>query len=230
MTPDNDNAVTTHSPNALASVEAEIARACKDARRERSSVTLIAVSKTFDAGAIVPVIESGQRVFGENRVQEAKAKWPALTSAYSGLALHLIGPLQSNKAKEAVALFDAIHSVDRASICQALAKEIESQNRRPELFVQINTGEEPQKAGVAPADADAFIAACREKYRLTLSGLMCIPPVDEPPAPHFALTAKIAARNGLKNLSMGMSADFAVAIAMGATHVRVGSAIFGHRT
>jgi pyridoxal phosphate enzyme (YggS family) len=229
MTPDNDNAVTTHSPNALASVEAEIARACKDARRERSSVTLIAVSKTFDAGAIVPVIESGQRVFGENRVQEAKAKWPALTSAYSGLALHLIGPLQSNKAKEAVALFDAIHSVDRASICQALAKEIKSQNKHPELFVQINTGEEPQKAGVAPGEADAFIAACRDGHGLQISGLMCIPPVNEAPAPHFALTAKIAARNGLTHLSMGMSADYAIAIQFGATHIRVGSAIFGHR-
>jgi hypothetical protein len=168
-------------------------------------------------------------VFGENRVQEAKGKWPALLQTYPGLQLHLIGPLQSNKAKEAVALFDAIHSVDRPSICQALAKEIESQNRRPALFVQINTGEEPQKAGVAPGEADAFIAACRDKYGLTISGLMCIPPVDEPPAPHFALTAKIAARNGLTHLSMGMSADFAVAIAMGATHVRVGSAIFGAR-
>src|ERR1700759_4484739 len=229
MMAENTEAGTTHSQNALAPVEAEIARACKDARRERSSVTLIAVSKTFEADAIVPVIESGQRVFGENRVQEAKGKWPALISAYSGLTLHLIGPLQSNKAKEAVALFDAIHSVDRASICQALAKEIESQNRRPELFVQINTGKEPKKAGIAPADANAFIAACRETYGLAISGLMCIPPVDEPPAPHFALTAKIAARNGLTNLSMGMSADFAVAIAMGATHVRVGSAIFGHR-
>src|ERR1700742_3855018 len=181
MTLHDKGAVTSHSPHALAAVEAEIARACKDARRERSSVTLIAVSKTFDAGAIVPVIESGQRVFGENRVQEAKAKWPALTSAYSGLALHLIGPLQSNKAKEAVALFDAIHSVDRASICQALAKEIKSQNRHPELFVQINTGEEPQKAGVAPQDADAFIAACRDTYGLQISGLMCIPPVNEAP-------------------------------------------------
>jgi PLP dependent protein len=229
MTQPKPAAVTSHSPHALASVEQEIARACRDANRERASVTLIAVSKTFDASAISPVIESGQRVFGENRVQEAKGKWPALMQAYPGLQLHLIGPLQSNKAKEAVALFDAIHSVDRPSICQALAKEIESQGRSPELFVQINTGEEPQKAGVAPADADAFIAACREKYGLTISGLMCIPPVDEPPAPHFALTAKIAARNGLKNLSMGMSADFAVAIAMGATHVRVGSAIFGHR-
>jgi hypothetical protein len=230
MTPPKSDALTSHSPHALAAVEQEIARACRDANRDRASVTLIAVSKTFDAGAITPVIESGQTVFGENRVQEAKGKWPALMGAYPGLKLHLIGPLQSNKAKEAVALFDAIHSVDRPSICQALAKEIESQDKRPELFVQINTGEEPQKAGVAPGEADAFIAACREKYGLLISGLMCIPPVDEPPAPHFALTAKIAARNGLKNLSMGMSADFAVAIAMGATHVRVGSAIFGHRT
>jgi hypothetical protein len=222
-------AVTSHSPNALASVEEQIARACKEAKRDRASVTLIAVSKTFDASAIVPVVESGQRVFGENRVQEAKAKWPALMSSYSGLALHLIGPLQSNKAKEAVALFDAIHSVDRPSICQALAKEIESQKKRPQLFVQINTGEEPQKAGIAPAEADAFIAACRDHHGLQISGLMCIPPLNEAPAPHFALTAKIAARNGLTNLSMGMSADFAIAIQFGATHVRVGSAIFGHR-
>ncbi len=160
-------------------MEQEIARACKEARRDRASVTLIAVSKTFDAEAIVPVIEAGQRVFGENRVQEAKAKWPGLMSAYPGLALHLIGPLQSNKAKEAVALFDAIHSVDRPSICEALAKEIESQNKRPQLFVQINTGEEPQKAGVAPGEADAFIASCRDKYGLPISGLMCIPPVDD---------------------------------------------------
>jgi PLP dependent protein len=230
MTLPKPGAVTSHSPNALAAVEQEIARACKAANRDRASVTLIAVSKTFDAGAIAPVIESGQRVFGENRVQEARGKWPALMQAYPGLKLHLIGPLQSNKAKEAVALFDAIHSVDRPSICQALAKEIESQNKCPELFVQVNTGEEPQKAGVAPGEADAFIAACREKYGLVISGLMCIPPVDEPPSPHFALTAGIAARNGVKNLSMGMSADFAVAIQMGATHVRVGSAIFGHRT
>jgi len=229
MTPQNPSAVTSPSPSALAAVEQEIARACLKAKRERASVTLIAVSKTFDAGAIRPVIACGQHVFGENRVQEAKGKWPALRQAYPGLRLHLIGPLQSNKAKEAVALFDAIHSVDRPSICQALAKEINSQQKRPELFVQINTGEEPQKAGIAPGDADAFIASCRDNYGLVISGLMCIPPVDEAPAPHFALTAKIAARNGLKNLSMGMSADFAVAIEMGATHVRVGSAIFGHR-
>jgi hypothetical protein len=229
MTTEHPTAVTSHSPNALADVEHQIVRACADARRERGSVTLIAVSKTFDAGAITPVIESGQRVFGENRVQEAKSKWPALTAAYQGLTLHLIGPLQSNKAKEAVALFDAIHSVDRVSICQALAKEIDSQKKNPELFVQINTGEEPQKAGVAPADADAFIAACRDTYGLQISGLMCIPPVNEAPAPHFALTAKIAARNGLRNLSMGMSADYPIAIQFGATHIRVGSAIFGHR-
>jgi PLP dependent protein len=229
MTLPKPPAVTSHSPNALGAVEQEIARACRDANRDRASVTLIAVSKTFDAGAITPVIESGQRVFGENRVQEAKGKWPALMQAYPGVRLHLIGPLQSNKAKEAVALFDAIHSVDRASICQALAKEIKSQNRHPELFVQINTGEEPQKAGVAPGEADAFIAACRDGHGLQISGLMCIPPVNEAPAPHFALTAKIAARNGLKNLSMGMSADYAIAIQFGATHIRVGSAIFGHR-
>jgi PLP dependent protein len=229
MTPENTAPLTAHSPNGLAEVEKEIARVCKDARRDRASVTLIAVSKTFGADAISPVIAAGQRIFGENRVQEAKAKWPALMQAYPGIVLHLIGPLQSNKAKEAVAQFDAIHSVDRPSICEALAKEIKNQNRQPQLFIQINTGEEPQKAGVAPSDADAFIARCREHYGLSISGLMCIPPVNDPPAPHFALTAKIAARNGLTNLSMGMSADFATAIQMGATHVRVGSAIFGAR-
>ena len=229
MTPEDTSAVTSHSPNALLDVEQEIARACSEAGRERSSVTLIAVSKTFGSDAITPVIEGGQRVFGENRVQEAIAKWPALMTAYPDIVLHLIGPLQSNKAKEAIALFHAVHSVDRPSICQALAKEIESQKKHPELFVQINMGEEPQKAGVAPGEADAFIKSCRETYGLTISGLMCIPPVNEAPAPHFALTAKIAARNGLANLSMGMSADFATAIKFGATHVRVGSAIFGHR-
>jgi pyridoxal phosphate enzyme (YggS family) len=229
MAPQTSSPITPHLPNGLATVEQEITRACKEARRDRASVTLIAVSKTFGAETIVPAIEAGQRVFGENRVQEAKAKWPGLMPAYPGIALHLIGPLQSNKAKEAVALFDAVHSVDRPSICEALAKEIFSQKRRPQLFVQLNTGEEPQKAGVAPAQADAFIASCRDKYGLQISGLMCIPPLNDAPAPHFALTAKIAARNGLKNLSMGMSADFAIAIRFGATHVRVGSAIFGAR-
>jgi PLP dependent protein len=229
MAPENPTDLTSPSPSGLAAVEREIAHACAEARRDRASVTLVAVSKTFAADAIAPVIAAGQRVFGENRVQEAKAKWPALMATCPGLALHLIGPLQSNKAKEAVALFDAIHSVDRPSLCQALAKEITAQGRQPQLFVQINTGEEAQKAGIAPGDADAFIASCRDNYGLTISGLMCIPPVDEAPAPHFALTAKIAARNGLSHLSMGMSADFAVAIQFGATHVRIGSAIFGHR-
>ena len=210
-------------------VRAEIARACKDTGRDVAEVTLVAVSKTFPAEAIEPVIAAGQRVFGENRVQEAKAKWPPLIAKHPGLSLHLIGPLQSNKAKEAVALFDAIHSVDRPSLCEALAKEIAKQGRTPLLFVEINTGAEPQKAGVLPQDADAFLAQCRERYGLTISGLMCIPPLEGAPGPHFALTAKIARRNGLKLLSMGMSADFTTAIALGATHVRVGSAIFGQR-
>ncbi|WP_441228308.1 YggS family pyridoxal phosphate-dependent enzyme [Tardiphaga sp. 20_F10_N6_6] len=222
--------VTSSLPtDGLASVEYDIFRACNEARRDRSSVTLIAVSKTFEADAIAPVIQSGQRVFGENRVQEAKSKWPALIATQPAIALHLIGPLQSNKAKEAVALFDAIHSVDRPSICEALSKEMKAQQRTPQLFVQLNTGEEPQKAGIAPSEADDFLARCRDTYGLTISGLMCIPPVDDAPAPHFALTAKIAARNGLTGLSMGMSADFAIAIQFGATHVRVGSAIFGKR-
>ncbi len=213
----------------LEHVRAEIVRACRDANRDPADVTLVAVSKTFGAETIKPVIAAGQRVFGENRVQEAKAKWPVLLSKQPDIELHLIGPLQSNKAKEAVGLFGAIHSVDRASLCEALAKEIGKQGRKPVLFVEINTGAEPQKAGVLPQDADAFLAACRDKYRLTISGLMCIPPLNEAPGPHFALTAKIARRNELKLLSMGMSADFPTAIALGATHVRVGSAIFGER-
>ena len=227
MTPASSQAAA--AVDRLAAVRAEIARACKDAARDPADVTLIAVSKTFPPEAIEPVIEAGQRVFGENRVQEAKAKWPGLIARHPGIELHLIGPLQSNKAKEAVALFDAIHSVDRPSLCEALAKEIAKQGRQPLLFVEVNTGAEPQKAGVLPQDVDAFLAACRDKYGLTIAGLMCIPPHDEAPGPHFALTAKIARRNGLKLLSMGMSADFGVAIAMGATHVRVGSAIFGER-
>jgi len=213
----------------LAAVGAEITRACRDAGRDPASVTLIAVSKTFAAEAIEPVIASGQRVFGENRVQEARAKWPALRARYGDVELHLVGSLQSNKAKEAVALFDAIHSVDRASLAAALAREIAALARQPLLFVEINTGAEPQKAGVQPQDADAFLAACRERYGLTISGLMCIPPLHEAPAPHFALTARIGRRNGLTLLSMGMSADFPAAIVLGATHVRVGTAIFGER-
>ena len=223
-------AMADHSvPAALARVKDEVATACREARRDPASVTLIAVSKTFPPEAIEPVLAAGQRVFGENRVQEAKAKWPALKATWPGLALHLIGPLQSNKAKDAVALFDAIHAVDRASLAEALAKEIARQGRNPLLFVEINTGAEPQKAGVLPEAADEFLRTCRETYGLTVAGLMCIPPFDEAPAPHFALTAKIAKRNGLSLLSMGMSADFPAAIAFGATHVRVGTAIFGSR-
>ena len=213
----------------LAAVRAEIVRACKDAGRDQAGVTLIAVSKTFGAEAIEPVIAAGQTVFGENRVQEAKAKWPELATKHPGLQLHMVGSLQSNKAKEAVALFDAIHSLDRQSLAEALGKEISKQGRKPLLFVEVNTGAEPQKAGVLPQDVDVFVKRCREDWGLGIDGLMCIPPAEEAPAPHFALTAKIAARNGLKLLSMGMSADFPVAIAMGATHVRVGTAIFGTR-
>ncbi len=213
----------------LAAVRAEIAQACRDAGRDPAAVTLVAVSKTFGAEAIEPVIATGQRIFGENRVQEAKTKWPPLIARHTGIELHLVGTLQSNKARETVALFDAIHAVDRPSLAEALAKEIARQARHPLLFVEINTGAEPQKGGVLPQDADAFLASCRDSYGLTVSGLMCIPPVDEAPAPHFALTARIAKRNGLKLLSMGMSADFPAAIAFGATHVRVGTAIFGAR-
>jgi PLP dependent protein len=213
----------------LADVQREIARACRDADRQPQSVTLVAVSKSFGAGAIEPVIAAGQRVFGENRVQEAKTKWPELKARHPALGLHLIGPLQSNKAREAVALFDAIHSVDRPSLCEALAKEVARQGRQPVLFVELNTGGEPQKSGVLPDDADSFLEQCRKTWGLTISGLMCLPPADEPPAPHFALTAKIARRNGLNLLSMGMSADFPGAIAQGATHVRIGTAIFGER-
>jgi len=220
---------TMNRPSGLTAVRHEIARACRDAGRDPASVTLVAISKTFGAEAIEPVIAAGQRVFGENRVQEAKAKWPPLVARHRGLELHLVGSLQSNKAKEAIGLFDAIHSVDRGSLAEALAKEIAKQRRAPLLFVEINTGAEPQKSGVLPQDADAFLAACRDRYGLAISGLMCIPPFDEAPAPHFALTAQIARRNGLRLLSMGMSADFETAIAFGATHVRVGTAIFGAR-
>jgi len=214
---------------AYADVLARIARAAQAAGRDPAGVELVAVSKLQPWDAIEPVLAAGQRVFGENRVQEAKAKWPALKERHPGLELHLVGPLQSNKAKEAVTLFDAIHSLDRPSLCEALAKEIARQGRAPTLFVEINTGAEPQKAGVLPETADAFLKTCRETYGLSIAGLMCIPPADEAPAPHFALTAKIAKRNGLRLLSMGMSADFPLAIELGATHVRVGTAIFGER-
>jgi PLP dependent protein len=227
---DVDEMGTMIRHSGLDAVREKIAQACRDARRDPAGVTLVAVSKTFGAEAIEPVIAAGQSVFGENRVQEAKAKWTALIARHNGLALHLVGALQSNKARDAVALFDAIHSVDRPSLAEALGREIVKQARRPLLFAEINTGAEPQKAGVLPQDADGFLAACRDRYGLTVSGLMCVPPHDETPAPHFALTAKIAQRNGLTLLSMGMSADFPAAIALGATHVRIGTAIFGERT
>ena len=221
---------TMNRPSGLTAVRHEIARACRDAGRDPASVTLVAISKTFGAEAIEPVIAAGQRAFGENRVQEARTKWPPLMARHRGLELHLVGSLQSNKAKEAVGLFDAIHSLDRGNLAEALAKEIAKQGRAPLLFVEINTGAEPQKSGVLPQDADAFLAACRDRYGLAISGLMCIPPFDEAPAPHFALTAQIARRNELRLLSMGMSADFETAIAFGATHVRIGTAIFGTRS
>jgi hypothetical protein len=219
---------------ALSAVREAIARAARDNDRDPADVTLVAVSKTFPAEAIEPVLAAGQRVFGENYVQEARAKWPALKERFPDAELHLIGPLQSNKARDAVTLFDVIHSLDRPSLAEALAKEIAKETakegRRPRLLVQVNTGEEPQKGGVLPRDADAFLALCRERYGLAVDGLMAIPPAEDPPSPHFALLAQIARRNGLPLLSMGMSADFEAAIQLGATHVRVGSAIFGERT
>jgi pyridoxal phosphate enzyme (YggS family) len=217
---------TTDSATA---VRRDIETACRAAGRDPSTVTLVAISKTFPATAVEEVIAAGQTVFGENRVQEAKAKWPAIKARHPGLELHLVGPLQSNKVKDALGLFDAIHSVDRPSLCAALAKEIAKGARQPQLFVEVNTGAESQKAGVLPEEADAFLARCRDEYGLRIDGLMCIPPFDDAPAPHFALLAKIAARNGLRCLSMGMSADFTRAIEFGATHVRVGTAIFGAR-
>ena len=213
----------------LAAVRSAISGAAHKAHRAPADVALIAVSKTFDTVDIRPALDAGQRVFGENRVQEAQGKWPELRASYPDLKLHLIGPLQSNKAADAVALFDAVHTIDRPKIAKAIADEMAKQKRHLDLFVQVNTGEEPQKAGVMPADAKAFVAMCRDELRMTIAGLMCIPPVDEEPAVHFAFLAKLAGELGLQNLSMGMSGDYETAIAFGATHVRVGSAIFGSR-
>lgn len=215
--------------NRLATVRATISAAAGNAKRAPDTVRLIAVSKTFDAADIRPILDAGQRVFGENRVQEAQAKWPDLRAAYPDLELHLIGPLQSNKAADAVALFDCIHTIDRPKIAKAIGDEMAKQGKRLTLFVQVNTGEEPQKAGVMPADAKAFVAMCRDELRLEIAGLMCIPPVEEEPAVHFAFLAKLASEIGLPGLSMGMSGDYETAIAFGATHVRIGSAIFGSR-
>lgn len=213
----------------LAAVRAAIFQAEGDFGRVAGDVRLVCVSKNFDADAILPTLQAGQRVFGENRVQEAQRKWPALRQAYRDVELHLIGPLQSNKAAEAVALFDVIETLDRPKVAAAVAAETRKQGRSPKLMVQINTGAEPQKAGILPEDADGFIGHCRHDLGLSLSGLMCIPPAEQLASPHFALLAKIARRNGLAELSMGMSGDFPLAIQLGATYVRIGSAIFGSR-
>jgi len=213
----------------LAEVSRHIAEAARAADRNPADVTLVAVSKTHGADRVRELLEAGHRVFGENRVQEAQGKFPDLKAAWPDLELHLIGPLQTNKARDAVALFDVIQSVDREKLATALVKEMDRLDRRPACYIQVNTGEEQQKAGILPKDLDAFVAACRDQYRLPLVGLMCIPPVDEEAALHFALLAKMAARNGLSRLSMGMSADYETAVRLGATHVRVGSALFGAR-
>ena len=219
----------TDAVEQLATVKAKIAAAEKQAGRDPGSVKLVTVSKTFGAPEIQPVLQAGQRVFGENRVQEAQAKWPALKSEFPDIELHLIGPLQSNKAKEAVALFDVIESVDREKIPAALAAETRKQGKAPRLYVQVNTGSEPQKAGVEPREAVSFIGRCRSVHGLAVEGLMCIPPFEDNPGPHFALLEKLAREAGVEKLSMGMSGDYELAIAFGATSVRVGSAIFGVR-
>ncbi|THF50390.1 YggS family pyridoxal phosphate-dependent enzyme [Allorhizobium terrae] len=213
----------------LAEVRSKIADAAKEANRKPESVQLVAVSKTFDADAIRPVIVEGQRVFGENRVQEAQGKWPELKSETAGIELHLIGPLQSNKAADAVALFDVIETVDREKIARTLADEMTKQGKTPRLYVQVNTGLEPQKAGIDPRETIAFVQFCQNDLGLSIEGLMCIPPADENPGPHFALLQKLAKECGVAKLSMGMSGDYETAIGFGATSVRVGSAIFGNR-
>ncbi|CAM4002472.1 putative exported protein [Roseomonas mucosa] len=216
-------------PAALARVRAEIAEACARAGRPPDSVQLVAVSKTHPAESVVQALAAGQAVFGENRVQEAQGKFPALRPAHPELRLHIIGGLQTNKARDAVRVADVIESLDRPKLAEALAAAMAKEGRRPELLVQVNTGEEPQKSGIARAEAGNFLRVCQEEYGLSISGLMCIPPAGEDPVPHFAFLAELAARHGLKRLSMGMSGDFPLAIAQGATHVRVGTAIFGHR-
>ncbi|WP_432766720.1 YggS family pyridoxal phosphate-dependent enzyme [Ponticoccus alexandrii] len=215
-------------PLGLTDIRTRIEKACKEADRDPASVTLVAISKVQPLERVEAVLAEGQRVFGENRVQEAAGKWPDFKARFEGVELHLVGPLQSNKARQAMELFDVIHSVDRPKLAQAIARLAQELGSCPDLFIQVNTGEEEQKAGILPADADGFIAECRA-LDLPVKGLMCIPPVEETPSLHFALLGKIAARNGLEGLSMGMSGDFEEAIALGATHVRVGSAIFGER-
>jgi PLP dependent protein len=213
----------------LAGVRARIEAATRGAGRPAGSVALVAVSKTHPAEAVREALVAGHRLFGENRVQEAQAKYPALRESFSDLALHLIGPLQTNKVRDAVALFDVIETVDRPRLAAALAREMEHSGRRLPCLIEVNTGEEPQKSGVMPQAADAFVRECRDQLDLPIVGLMCVPPLDEEPSPYFALLREIARRNGLETLSMGMSADFETAIRFGATHVRVGTAIFGAR-
>ena len=226
QTPGVDRAAIAEN---LARVRASIAEAATAAGRDPAEAILVAVGKTHGAAHIEAALDAGQRIFGENRVQEAEGKFPALKAAHEDLVLHLIGPLQTNKAREAVQLFDVIETLDRPKLARALAKEMDKTGRRPACYVQINTGEEAQKAGVAPPEADALIALARDELGLPIEGLMCIPPFDDEPAPHFALLAQIAKRNGLAKLSMGMTADFEIAVRFGATHVRVGTAIFGAR-
>ncbi len=213
----------------LSEIQDRIAKAEVKAGRPQGSVQLIAVSKVQPDARVEAVLQQGQRLFGENRVQEAAGKWPAFWEKYDGVSVHLIGPLQTNKVNQALDLFQAIHTLDRDKLARKLATAVQKRGECPQLFIQVNTGEEPQKAGVLPADVDAFVTSCRKDYDLPVSGLMVIPPVNEEPSLHFALLRKMAERNGLTNLSMGMSGDFERAIALGATHVRVGSAIFGER-
>lgn len=213
----------------LRTAQERIEEAARESRRRAPDTNLIAVSKTHGAERITPALDAGHRVFGENRVQEAEAKWPPLREAFPSVELHLIGPLQTNKAKAAVAAFDVIQTVDRPKLAKVLSEEMSRSGRQRDCFVQVNVGEEPQKAGAPPMEADRFIAECRERYRLRVRGVMCIPPFDQEPSPYFALSAKIAERNGLPWVSMGMSGDYEIAIAFGATHVRIGAAIFGPR-
>ena len=221
---DNNNVV-----RALGAVKQKIADAAVKAGRQPEDVALVAVTKTHGADRIIPVLEAGHRIFGENRVQESLQKWPSLKQHYSDIELHLIGPLQTNKVKDAVGLFDVIQTVDRPKLARVLANEMIAQDKRLRLFIQVNTGSELQKAGILPGQADGFIALCRRDYEFEIAGLMCIPPFDEDATPHFSLLGKIADRNGISGLSMGMSSDFEAAVEAGATHVRVGSAIFGAR-
>ncbi len=214
---------------ALQEVKDRMDRSARDADRDPGTVQLVCVSKGKIAADILPALEAGERSFGENRVQESQKKWPELRERFPDLELHLIGPLQTNKVRDALALFDVIETLDRPKLAEALAKEIQSGARSPELFIEVNTGREPQKAGILPEEADGFIALCRDQLGLNVTGLMCIPPADEQASPHFALLSLIAKRNGLTKLSMGMSADYELGIQLGATHVRVGSAIFGAR-